>query len=80
MALYVCVSNLNTHKMESNYQLIKGTDLTPEQKDVMTWRGMETDGFIECHSFYFKNGKPTTWEEDEGYYYPVCHSLSYLPF
>jgi hypothetical protein len=66
--------------MENKYKLIKGTELTQEQRDMLTWRGMKTEGFAECHSFYFKDGKPTTWEEDKEFYYPVCHSLAYLNF
>ena len=58
-----------------NIQLIKGTDLTTEQKEMLTFRGMQNPEFVKCHSFYFLDGKPS---QMEGYYYPVCHSLSWI--
>ena len=62
--------------MENNGNyLVKGTDLTQEQLAMMSWKGLERKGFTECHSFWFKDGKPST---DDGYYYPVCHSLRYV--
>jgi hypothetical protein len=57
--------------------LIKGKDLSPEQKSLLKFNGMSKPEFVKNHSFWFKDGKPST---EEGYYYPVCHSLSHLPY
>jgi hypothetical protein len=57
-------------------KLIKGTELTQEQKDMLKFNGMKNENWVKCHSFYFKDGKPC---KDEGYYYPVSHSFEYLP-
>lgn len=57
--------------------LIKGTDLTDDQKSMLKFRGMENPQFVKNHSFYFKSGKPST---EEGFYYPVGHSFSHLKY
>lgn len=54
-----------------NIQLIKGTDLTTEQKEMLTFRGMQNPEWVSLHSFYFADGKPS---KIEGYYYPVCNT------
>ena len=60
-----------------NIELIKGTELTQEQKEMLKFNGMKNPGFVANHSFYFIDGEPA--KIDSGYYYPVCHSLSHLP-
>lgn len=66
------------HKPFTNgNKLIKGIDLTEEQKQLLKFKGMANPEFVTNHSFWFKNGNPST---DEGYIYPVCHSLSHLPY
>jgi hypothetical protein len=68
----------NAYKVEENgHYLIRGIDLTQEQKTLITFRGMKYSFFIENHSFWFKDGKPAT---QDGYFFPICHSLSYLPY
>jgi hypothetical protein len=57
-------------------KLIKGTELTIEQKSKLKFNGMQNPMFVKNHSFWFENGMPAT---TQGYYYPVCHSLSHLP-
>ncbi len=57
--------------------LIKGIDLTNEQRTMLKFRGAKSDKWVRCHSFWFKDGKPST---DSEYYYPVCKSLSFLPY
>ncbi len=57
--------------------LIKGTDLTVEQKALLTFKGMSKPEFVKNNSFWFKDGKPS---EEKGYYYPVSNSLSHLPY
>lgn len=57
--------------------LIKGKDLTVEQKTLLTFRGMRSQQFVLNHSFWFKNNRPS---KEEGYIYPVCHSLTHLPY
>ena len=58
-------------------QLIKGEDLTIEQRSKLKFNGMNNPAWIKNHSFWFKNGSPS---QDQGYYYPVCKSLSHLPY
>jgi hypothetical protein len=60
-----------------NIQLIKGNDLTQEQKTLLTFKGMKNPVWVECHSFYFVDGKPSTIAE---YYFPVCNSFKFLPY
>ena len=63
--------------MENNGNiLIKGSDLTQEQIEMIPFKIKHNPEAIKCHSFWFKDGKPSN---DEGYYYPVCKSLKYLP-
>ncbi len=57
--------------------LIKGTNLTNEQKALLTFRGMANPKFVKNHSFWFCDNKPCN---EQGYIYPVCHSLSHLPY
>jgi len=61
----------------SNIKLIKGSDLTLEQKLMLTFNGMQNPEFVRNHSFYFENGRPC---KVMGFYYPVCHSLSHLQY
>jgi hypothetical protein len=62
--------------MENNGNyLVRGIDLTEEQLTMMTWKGLQRLGFKDSHSFWFKDGKPST---EDGYYYPVCHSLKFI--
>jgi hypothetical protein len=57
--------------------LIKGLDLTPEQLQSLPFRMKDNPEAIKCHSFWFKNGLPSI---ELGFYYPVCHSLEFLPY
>jgi hypothetical protein len=63
--------------MNKGNQLIKGTDLTIEQKSMLKFNGMKKPEFVKNHSFWFKDNKPST---EEWFYYPVSHSLSHLPY
>lgn len=61
--------------------LLRGSELTPEQKQILVWRGAKDAGaeeWIKCHSFYFTPDGKTLYRE-EGYSYPVCNSLKFLP-
>ena len=58
-------------------KLIKGTELTADQKSQLKFNGMQNPEFVKNHSFWFENNKPT---KRIGYSYPVCHSLSHLPY
>lgn len=58
-------------------QLIKGTNLSDEQKGMLQFNGMKNPEFVKNHNFYFIDGKPA--DINSGYYYPVCKSLSHLP-
>jgi hypothetical protein len=60
----------------STHELIKGINLTSEQKSLLKFNGMQNPSFVENHSFWFKNGKPST---EAGFIYPVSHSFSHLP-
>jgi len=55
---------------------VRGKDLTPEQKSRLKFNGMANPEWVANHSFWFKGGEPSS---EEGYAYPVCHSLSHLP-
>jgi hypothetical protein len=57
--------------------LIKGIELTNEQRSLLKFNLMADDLKVKCHSFWFKNGLPST---EEGFYYPVCHSFKFLPY
>jgi hypothetical protein len=61
-----------------NLELIKGTDLTEEQKNLLDFKGMQNQEWINSHSFYFIDDKPAS--RDSGYFYPVINSLSFLPY
>jgi hypothetical protein len=65
--------------MENNGNiLIKGADLTRDQKAMLQFKGMSNPEFVIANAFWFKDGKPST---EEGYFYPVTKSLSkYLPY
>jgi hypothetical protein len=64
--------------MENNGNvLIKGIDLTPEQKSLLKFNGKQKPEWLKNHSFWFKNGKPS---DEKGYFYPVSNSLSHLPY
>jgi hypothetical protein len=56
-------------------ELIKGTHLTSEQKNLLKFNGMKNPSFVANHSFWFKGGKPST---EVGFIYPVSHSFSHL--
>ena len=58
-------------------KLIKGTQLTTEQKAMLKFNGMQNPEFVKHNSFWFEDGQPS---KNIGYYYPVCTSLSYLPY
>lgn len=64
--------------------LIKGSDLTPEQVAMLPFKGASDDSalgkenFLASNSFYFKDGKPAKTEN--GFYYPVCTSFKSLPY
>jgi len=67
---------MTTKNTNGNY-LVKGSELTDGQKAMLKFRGMKNPEWVLCHSFWFKDGKPST---EDGYYYPVCKSLSFLPY
>lgn len=86
--VYIFVSAINDNnpslqrikqgKMDNNGNiLIKGENLSTEQKAMLKFNGMKNPEFIKNNSFWFKDGKPST---EKGFYYPVCHSLSHLPY
>lgn len=58
--------------------LIKGSDLTQDQAKQLVFKGMSNTEWVNNHGFWFKDGKPAA--EGSGYYYPVCKSLSHLPY
>lgn len=58
--------------------LIKGEQLTEEQKSMLKFKGMKNPEFVKCHSFYFIDGLPAS--KESGYFYPVCNSLEFLPY
>lgn len=58
--------------------LINGKNLTTEQKAQLNFKGAKNPEWVNNHSFYF-NEDGTLCKED-GYTYPVCHSLSHLPY
>jgi hypothetical protein len=58
--------------------LIKGTELTDEQRSKLKFNGMQNPDWVNSHSFYFINNKPAP--EDSDYYYPVMNSASWLPY
>ena len=49
-----------------NIELIKGTELTDEQKAMLKFNGMKNPEWVNNHEFYFIDGKPAS--EDSGYY------------
>ena len=44
---------------------------------MIPFQGASNPEWVKNHDFWFKDGKPS---EDAGYYYPVCRSLSHLPY
>jgi len=60
---------------KNGHVLVKGINLTNEQKSLLTFKGMSNPKFVKNHSFWFKDGKPST---DENFYYPISHSFSHL--
>jgi hypothetical protein len=62
--------------VDNGNELVRGKDLTPEQKSRLKFNGMANPEWVANHSFWFKGGEPSS---EEGYVYPVCHSLSHLP-
>jgi hypothetical protein len=65
--------NTNNKNENNGNILIRGSDLTPEQRAQLKWNGAKSPQWVYEHSFWFKNGKPST---DDGYYYPVFRSLA----
>lgn len=58
--------------------LIKGSDLTESQKAQLQYNGMKNPEWIKAHSFWFAaDGKKSA---NPKHYYPVCHSLTWLPY
>ena len=62
------------------YKLIKGTDLTNEQKQSLKFVRMNNPTWILYHSFYFTEDGKNPAPLDSGFYYPVAHSLKFLPY
>ncbi len=60
-----------------NLQVIKGKDLTSEQRAMLKFNGMKNESWVNNHSFNFIDGVPA--KEGSGLYYPICNSLSHLP-
>lgn len=56
--------------------LLKGSYLSENQKKALKFNGAKNPTWINNHSFWFKDGLPST---EKGFIYPVCHSLSHLP-
>ena len=50
--------------------LIKGSDLTSEQKAKLKFNGMASAEWVNKNAFYFENGDPC---KKYGFYYPVCN-------
>lgn len=61
----------------NNIILVRGVDLSQEQINMLPFNGKHNPEFVNNHSFYFENGSPC---RNPGYYYPVCHSVSHLPY
>jgi hypothetical protein len=57
--------------------LIAGKDLSSEQIASLSFKGASNPEWIKSHKFWFKDGKPST---EQGFYYPVVKSLSFLPY
>jgi hypothetical protein len=57
--------------------LIKGAELTTEQRADLKFRGMGDPEWVNCQSFWFKDGRPSN---EEGYFYPVATSMNFLPY
>ena len=51
-------------------KLIKGKDLTIEQRELIHFIGASDDRWVEKHAFYFENGLPSNVA---GFYYPVIN-------
>ena len=66
----------NMNPINGNH-LVSGLDLTPEQRAQLTFYGMKNPNFVKNHSFWFKDGKPST---EDKFTYPVSHSFSHLPY
>ncbi len=58
-------------------KLILGSDLSDEQKALLKFNGMKNPLWINNHSFWFKDGNPST---EQGFIYPVVNSFSHLPY
>lgn len=59
--------------------LIPGTNLSPEQITHLPFNGAKNPDWIKAHSFWFNaDGKSLSTKSNE--YYPVCHSLAFLPY
>ena len=67
---------MTTQNTNGNY-LVQGNNLTNDQKQLLHFNGMKNPEWVKSHSFWFKDGKPSI---DKGYYYPICKSLSFLPY
>ena len=55
----------------TEFTLIKGIELTENQRNLLKFKGMAKESWVKSHSFWFKDNKPASYES--GYYYPVCH-------
>jgi hypothetical protein len=62
------------------YKLIKGTDLTNKQKQLLKFVGMNNPSWVLYHSFYFTADGNTPAPIDSGFYYPVAQSFKFLPY
>lgn len=52
-------------------ELIKGNDLTDDQKAMLKFNGMSDPEWVSIHAFFFENGVPAT--PISGHHYPVMH-------
>jgi hypothetical protein len=62
------------------YKLIKGFNLTNDQKQVLKFNGMKNAEWVNSHSFYFTADGVHPAPADSDYYYPICNSLNFLPY
>lgn len=63
---------------KKGFDLIPGTQLNEEQIKMLPFNGATKQSFIECNSFFFKDGAPAA--KDSGFFYPYCTSLKNLPY
>lgn len=59
--------------------LLLGASLTDKQVMLLPFKGAKNPKWIINHSFYFsEDGELYTTNQSE--YYPICKSLSHLPY